>query len=121
MRYSTRTCLSITALATLAACSADRISTPTVTTGPGTTANATTGQAMRFLHAKVCPSQAPGVARCHSWIRVDAGGTPLASTGPSGYGPADLQSAYALPTIGGVGQTIAIVDAFDDGNAEKDL
>ena len=38
-----------------------------------------------------------------------------------GYGPADLSSAYALPANGGAGQTVAIVDAFDDPNAEADL
>src|SRR5258708_4126794 len=45
-----------------------------------------------------------------------------ATTPPSGYGPANLQSAYALPsaTAGG-GETVAIVDAFDDPNAEADL
>jgi subtilase family serine protease len=41
---------------------------------------------------------------------------------PAGYGPADLQSAYALPSASaGSGQTVAIVDAFDDPNAEADL
>ncbi len=40
---------------------------------------------------------------------------------PSGYGPADLQSAYNLPAAGGSGQTVAIVDAFDNPNAEADL
>jgi subtilase family serine protease len=41
---------------------------------------------------------------------------------PSGYGPADLQSAYALPSSSaGSGQTVAIVDAQDDPNAETDL
>jgi len=40
---------------------------------------------------------------------------------PSGYGPADLQSAYKLPTTGGAGQTVAVVDAYDDPNAEADL
>lgn len=44
------------------------------------------------------------------------------SSAPPGYGPADLQSAYALPsTTAGSGQTIAIVDAYDDPTAEKDL
>jgi subtilase family serine protease len=81
---------------------------------------------MRFEHARVCPSAAPGEARCHSLVRVDASGNPLATTGPSGYHPSDLISAYALPaTATGTwtwnGQTIAIVDAFDDGNAEADL
>jgi subtilase family serine protease len=40
---------------------------------------------------------------------------------PSGFGPADLQSAYGLTADGGAGQTIAIVDAYDDPNAEADL
>ncbi|GAA4629647.1 hypothetical protein GCM10023196_051820 [Actinoallomurus vinaceus] len=40
---------------------------------------------------------------------------------PSGLGPADLRSAYALPSSGGAGQTIAIIDAYDDPNAEADL
>ncbi|MEU9191819.1 putative Ig domain-containing protein [Streptomyces hundungensis] len=40
---------------------------------------------------------------------------------PSGYGPTDLQSAYALPSNAGAGATVAIVDAQDDPNAESDL
>jgi subtilase family serine protease len=39
---------------------------------------------------------------------------------PAGYGPSDIQSAYALPDAG-AGQTVAIVDAYDDPNAEADL
>jgi subtilase family serine protease len=39
-----------------------------------------------------------------------------------GYYPCDLQSAYSLPsTTAGAGQTIGIVDAFSDPNAEADL
>jgi subtilase family serine protease len=46
--------------------------------------------------------------------------TPAAA--PSGYGPSDLQSAYALPSgSAGGGATVAIVDAFDDPNVESDL
>ncbi|WP_456152137.1 putative Ig domain-containing protein [Kitasatospora acidiphila] len=40
---------------------------------------------------------------------------------PSGFGPSDLQSAYKLSSNGGAGQTVAIVDAMDDPNAESDL
>jgi subtilase family serine protease len=41
---------------------------------------------------------------------------------PSGYGPSDLQSAYALPSgSAGGGATVAIVDAFDNPNVESDL
>jgi subtilase family serine protease len=40
----------------------------------------------------------------------------------AGYGPADLQDAYKLPSAtAGTGQTIAIVDAFNDPTAESDL
>ena len=39
----------------------------------------------------------------------------------SGYGPADVASAYQLDVTKGVGQTIAIVDAFDNPNVEADL
>jgi hypothetical protein len=54
----------------------------------------------------------------------------LTTTGPTfsgsgvggGYDPADLRSAYDLPSeFAGVGQTVAIVDAYDDPNAESDL
>ncbi|MCT9077212.1 S53 family peptidase [Streptomyces fulvoviolaceus] len=43
---------------------------------------------------------------------------------PSGYGPSDLQSAYGLTSAAssnGSGETIAIVDAYNDPNAEADL
>jgi subtilase family serine protease len=124
MWFHPRTVLSIAALGTLAACSSDNAPTPTGITGVSASVNAqgSTGQAMRFAHAKVCPSAAPGVARCHSLVRIDDFGAPLPNATPSGYAPADLRAAYNLGTAsGGAGQTIAIVDAFDDPNAEKDL
>ncbi|MFF4910461.1 S53 family peptidase [Streptomyces sp. NPDC001260] len=43
---------------------------------------------------------------------------------PSGYGPTNLQSAYGLTSAAasnGSGETIAIVDAYNDPNAESDL
>jgi N-acetylneuraminic acid mutarotase len=41
---------------------------------------------------------------------------------PSGYGPSQLQNAYNLPSgSAGSGQTVAIVDAYDDPTAEADL
>src|SRR5205809_2080498 len=67
----------------------------------------------------VCGAVPVGHARCFSHTNGNA--APRAS-GPSGYGPADLQSAYALPSsTAGSGQTVAIVDAFDDPTAEQDL
>ncbi|HEX8967194.1 MAG TPA: S53 family peptidase [Chloroflexota bacterium] len=55
-------------------------------------------------------------------MRTDIQGKPSATGQPSGYGPADLRSAYQLPsTSAGAGQTVAVVDAYDDPNAESDL
>lgn len=72
---------------------------------------------------KVCPSpQKPGFAACHARVVTDASGAPLATTTPAGYGPADLQSAYKLPSgTNGTGQTIGIVDAYDLPSAQSDL
>ncbi|MEU0389393.1 S53 family peptidase [Streptomyces chartreusis] len=50
--------------------------------------------------------------------------TAAEASSPSGYGPSDLRSAYGLTsaaTSNGSGRTIAIVDAYDDPNAESDL
>jgi len=45
-----------------------------------------------------------------------------AGAAPSGYGPADLHSAYNLPSgPAGQGATVALVGAFDDPNAASDL
>ncbi|HTI25778.1 MAG TPA: S53 family peptidase [Kutzneria sp.] len=62
---------------------------------------------------------APGYAACTALRRTDAGAK---SFGPavSGLTPANLQSAYKLGA-GGSGKTVAIVDAYDDPNAETDL
>jgi hypothetical protein len=45
-----------------------------------------------------------------------------AATPPAGFGPADLQSAYNFPSAtSGSLQTVAVVTAYDDPNAESDL
>jgi len=120
MTFRARTFVGIAGLAALAACSTDSALPTGASPSASVSSQESTGMAMRFLHAKVCPSAAMGEARCHSLVRVDNTGAPLAAAGPRGYGPADLASAYKL-TAGGAGQTIAIVDAYDDPNAESDL
>ena len=82
-----------------------------------------------------CGPVAAGRARCFAEVRTDvhAGkgvrgpaaqshniGTAPASL-PPGYGPADLRSAYALPSNGGAGQTVAVIEAGDTPTAEADL
>jgi len=56
-------------------------------------------------------------------VVVDERGHPKATAVPSGaYGPAQFRGAYKLPSAsGGSGQTIGIVDAYDDPNIESDL
>ena len=75
--------------------------------------------------ARVCGPAAPGDLRCHALVRTDL--RPNANPHPStiqGHKPADLQDAYKLSAASksaGSGQTVAIVDANDDPNAESDL
>jgi subtilase family serine protease len=73
---------------------------------------------------RVCDRPAAGSAACHAWVRTDVSSRPAAAGTPSGYGPADLQSAYNLTssaTTNGAGRTIAIVDAYDDPTAFNDV
>ena len=74
-------------------------------------------------HRPVCGPAPRGAGRCLSEVVTDAQGDPLVTPAPSGYGPADLQSAYGLADQAArpAAQTIAIVDAYDDPNAEADL
>jgi subtilase family serine protease len=69
----------------------------------------------------VCGSAAPGQARCLAQVETNSAGAALAQAAPAGYGPAQLRSAYSLPASGGSGQTVAIVDAYNDPNAAADL
>jgi subtilase family serine protease len=79
------------------------------------------GPAFGLSHRPVCLPAGPNAARCHADVVSDAGGRPLATTTyGAGYAPADLAGAYRL-TAGGSGQTVAIVDAYDNPNAESDL
>jgi subtilase family serine protease len=69
----------------------------------------------------------PGMAGCFGLMvgHRAAGGkfSPTISGSPtgSGYTPSDLRSAYHLAGTSGSGRTVAIVDAYDDPNAESDL
>jgi subtilase family serine protease len=54
-------------------------------------------------------------------VEVGPDGKPTGGGTPRGFVPADLVAAYGLSTTGGSGQTVAIVDAYDDPKAESDL
>ncbi|MFC4034725.1 hypothetical protein ACFO3J_25120, partial [Streptomyces polygonati] len=93
---------------------------PTAGTGAtGPAAGSTSSAPAQHL----CATASKGFMSCLSLVRTDVahhlGISPNAT--PSGYGPTDLQSAYALPSGAGAGATVGIVDAQDDPNAEADL
>jgi subtilase family serine protease len=74
---------------------------------------------------RVCAAPTAGYAACgailHASVYPNGKPAPAASS-PSGYFPADLQSAYNLPSsTGGSGQTVAIVDAYNDPYVASDL
>jgi subtilase family serine protease len=83
--------------------------------------------AQGLSHRAVCGPEPVGSARCHADIVTDASGSPFnakpsATASPAGYHPSDLQSAYNLPSAtAGSGQTVAIVDAYNDPKALSDV
>jgi subtilase family serine protease len=89
-----------------------------------TTANASpspSGISHRNVH--VCGPAKAGYAHCLA-VRhetLNANGKPVTNAATaSGYGPADIQSAYNLTGLSS-GATVAIVDAYDDPTAPQDL
>lgn len=96
------------------------VASPSVaSTAPAGASGTTAPHAQRLCSE---PTKA-GFMACHALARTDLqqhlGLTP--GILPSGYGPTDLQSAYALSASAGAGATVAIIDAYDDPNAESDL
>ncbi|MHB1853720.1 MAG: S53 family peptidase [Acidimicrobiales bacterium] len=107
----------------------------------GAGSQGSTNSASQETASQVCGSTAPGFARCLSWRRTDAAArseAPATDTSPGmaattagaaatlgnngAYDPSYLQSAYGVfNAAGGAGQTVAIVDAYDDPNAASDL
>lgn len=79
--------------------------------------------------ARGCRAARRGYAEClsarDSVVPVsspDAVGPAYEGSGEEGgYSPANLREAYKLPETGGSGQTVAIVDAYNDPNAYSDL
>jgi hypothetical protein len=71
-------------------------------------------------HVAVCTDGSTW-ARCYARARINGAGEIHAASTPQGFGPADIQAAYKLPSTGGAGLTIGIVDSNDDPTAEADL
>src|SRR5579875_3173040 len=113
----------VVVLATGAASASAATASPAARTAGGDAVSSVT----TFLPS--CAAPTAGHASCFALLKAkkithsDGTVTLLGSDAtPSGYGPSDLRSAYALPsTSAGSGQTVAIVDAYDDPTAEQDL
>jgi hypothetical protein len=81
----------------------------------------------------LCPTPAPGQAQCMAIVkRLVTRSTPGArpytirandvTAGPAGgLTPKDFASAYGFKPSGGAGQTVAVVDAYNDPNIIADL
>ncbi|MFD5819491.1 putative Ig domain-containing protein [Streptomyces sp. NPDC127038] len=88
-----------------------------------------TGRAGQKVATKhLCATAAkPGQMSCFAQRRTDiaqklaAKVSPDAAAAVSGLSPANLHSAYNLPSTGGSGMTVAVVDAYNDPNAASDL
>ena len=84
-----------------------------------------TGKAGQKVPTKhLCSTASPGHAACFAQRRTDVKqrlASAVAAAAPSGLSPANLHSAYNLPSTGGSGLTVAVVDAYNDPNAASDL
>ncbi|HET6963741.1 MAG TPA: S53 family peptidase [Acidimicrobiales bacterium] len=94
------------------------------TAGSATAAVAT--QAVAHRHVPLCAAPPRGYAHCHGVLNqaVTASGQPApnATTAPTGLSPSQYVQAYNWANIGnGSGQTIAVVDAYDDPTIASDL
>ncbi|HEX6446546.1 MAG TPA: S53 family peptidase [Streptosporangiales bacterium] len=89
------------------------------------TASAAPSSAAHLKTYRACSAApAAGHAACYAKFRLLQGllgKRAHRNATPSGYGPSSIRSAYKLPATGAKGRTVAIVDAFDDPTAAKDL
>jgi hypothetical protein len=111
------------ALAALAAFALASVSASTVPASAGALGGDTDPLAA-VPTKRACPDPAQaGQVTCLAIVRTDVrpqhGVQPQGK--PAGLGALDLRSAYNLPASGGRGQTIAIINVYDDPKAESDL
>jgi fibronectin type 3 domain-containing protein len=74
--------------------------------------------------SQVCGGPGPDHARCLVHVLDHSDGvTPDVGASPTGLSPSSIQSIYGFPTAttAGAGETIAIVDAYDDPTVFTDL
>lgn len=96
---------------------------------PGSALALPHSHAQHLSSRHVCGQPAAGQAGCDALRVTSASGTtfnakPNATSSVAGYHPADLKSAYnlnSLSSTAGAGQTVAIVDAYNDPSAISDV
>ena len=89
-------------------------------TVPGALAGPTlASNGVHLRHA--CQSPARGAVACDSLVAVNADGAATRSSSPYGWGATDIEAAYRGNVNRGGGETVGIVDAYDDANAEAEL
>jgi hypothetical protein len=134
------TVLGVAAMALLGAVAPPaQAAAPTAATSTRAGVTAAPAPALPKNVVRECPAPKPGHAACQALRRTDVpavkgliGKSPklarlsastVSAVGatPAGFGAEDLQSAYNLSATGGTGQTVAVVDPFDDPNAEADM
>ncbi len=99
------------AVAATAAAATGLCSTPAIAAAAPAHASSTGASAANWAHSNAIRNN----------VRSHKTGASANAT-PSGFGPSDLQSAYNLPsTTAGSGETVAIVDAYNDPTAAADL
>jgi Putative Ig domain len=110
----------------VAGLSAFGLAAVTVTAIPATGAAALTAGPAHpdFRHA--CPAAAGGWARCGALVETNVATFEGMATDASvaGYSPSQLQSAYGLTLAAGAagkGETVAVVDAYNDPDAAANL
>ena len=126
----------VAVVATAAVAVATMTPAATAATRAAAGAGASRSVTLYAVGKRVCAATRPGVASCYAEIRkvvrkgtegarpfkVAAGATAAGTIGPAGgLTPGDLGSAYGLTTTGGSGQTVAVVDAYNDPNINADL
>ncbi|MCW2947243.1 MAG: hypothetical protein JWR24_3960, partial [Actinoallomurus sp.] len=110
-------------LAALTLAAASPAASTTALTAQASIGRADPGQPVSVKRACASPPP-PGQVTCLALVRTDVpahrGIQPQGP--PSGLGAIDLQRAYGLPAASaGKGQTVAIIDVYDDPKAESDL
>ena len=112
----------------IAALAAGLLATTPVTALAATSPAATTGSAAQFKYS--CGDNFSSGAK-HCFVIKNTAAHPTAKTvqpnaipSGNGYGPAQFQAAYGLTAASaadGAGQTVAVVDAYNDPTAASDL